>query len=153
VHLGNYAALAVRSQRQLADAFSDVAAHHRDEPDVSDICLLFEAECRAAADGTEAAAQRYTGAANAEPERLHRELFSGVRSGGLGLLRDLHDLYLLASECTLAWTVIDQAAQALRDAPLHAHGAECLTRHQRQLSWLMSRIKQEAPQSLIAARD
>ena len=46
-----------------------------------------------------------------EPERLHNDLFGGTRSGGLGLLRDLHDLYLMASEVDISWTLVGQAAQ------------------------------------------
>jgi hypothetical protein len=37
-----------------------------------------------------------------EPDRLYSELLKGTRQGGLGLLRDLHDLYLMASECDIA---------------------------------------------------
>jgi hypothetical protein len=34
--------------------------------------------------------------------------------GGLGLLRDLQDLYLMTTECDITWTMIGQAAlQAL----------------------------------------
>jgi hypothetical protein len=33
-------------------------------------------------------------------------------------LRDLHDLYLMAAECEISWTVIGQAAQGVRDNDL-----------------------------------
>lgn len=39
--------------------------------------------------------------ASRELDRLHSELFRGARSGGVGLLRDLQDLYLMAAECDI----------------------------------------------------
>src|SRR3954467_2312274 len=53
-----------------------------------------------------------------DPERLHGELFGGPRTGPLGLLRDLHDLYLMATECDIIWTLLAQAAQGARDVEL-----------------------------------
>jgi hypothetical protein len=53
-----------------------------------------------------------------EPERLHAAALDGTRTGPVGLLRDLQDLYLLASLTELTWTVVGQAAQGLRDQEL-----------------------------------
>jgi hypothetical protein len=60
-----------------------------------------------------------------EPERLHRDLFQGSRQGPLGMLRDLHDLYLMAAEVDMAWTVVAQAAQGARDPELVAVTEDC----------------------------
>ena len=54
---------------------------------------------QAAANGSQPFADRYGELAPREPDRLYSELFKGARSGGLGLLRDLQDLYLMATEC------------------------------------------------------
>ena len=64
--------------------------------------------------------RRYGEDAPAEPDRLHSELFSGTRTGGIGLLRDLQDLYLMAAECDICWTVVGQAAHGARDDDLLA---------------------------------
>ena len=61
---------------------------------------------------------RYGERAEDEPQRLHSELFRGTREGRLALLRDLQDLYLMASECDIAWTLVGQAAQGARDDEL-----------------------------------
>ena len=53
---------------------------------------------------------RYGSHPSGEPERLHADGLSTTRSGGLGLLRDLHDLYLLASYLDMAWMVVGRTA-------------------------------------------
>ena len=53
-----------------------------------------------------------------EPQRLHAEGLAQTRTGPVGLLRDLQDLYLLVSFVEMTWTVVRQAAQALRDGEL-----------------------------------
>jgi hypothetical protein len=86
-----------------------------------------------------------------EPERLHSELFKGARSGGLGLLRDLHDLYLMVAECDITWTLVGQAAQGARDDDLLATVQRCEGETSAQLAWLTTRMKQAAPQALVVA--
>ncbi|MGC4938172.1 hypothetical protein [Kribbella sp. DT2] len=70
----------------------------------------------------------------------------------MGLLRDLQDLYALASFVDITWTVVEQAAQALRDRELLDVVDACEQETTQQLTWLKTRIKQAAPQALIAAR-
>jgi hypothetical protein len=86
-----------------------------------------------------------------EPARLHSQLFTGTRSGGLGLLRDLHDLYLMATECDISWTVVGQAAQGARDTELLEVVQRCAGETAIQLQWLRTRMKQAAPQALVVA--
>ena len=87
-----------------------------------------------------------------EPDALHGELFNGVRKGPLGLLRDLHDLYLMATECDIVWTLIGQAAQGARDRELLNVVSSCEGETSAQVAWLKSRMKQAAPQVLVVAR-
>lgn len=86
-----------------------------------------------------------------EPERLHSELFSGTRSGSLGLLRDLQDLFIMASECEVAWTTIGQAAQGARDPELLETVNACAPETKVMLKWINTRMKQAAPQTLLVA--
>jgi hypothetical protein len=96
-------------------------------------------------------ADRYGEQAEDEPERLHSDLFRGSRQGGLGLLRDLHDLYLMASESDISWTVIGQAAQGARDTDLRDAVDACEHDTTVQLAWLRTRMKSAAPQALVVA--
>jgi hypothetical protein len=102
----------------LGQAFGEVGDAHRDEPDVFHICQQLATQCTAHARRLEPFAPHYGANAPDESERLHSQLFSGTRTGGLELLRDLHDLYLMAAECNICWTVVGQAAQGARDDDL-----------------------------------
>jgi hypothetical protein len=75
-----------------------------------------------------------------------------IRSGPVGLLRDLQDLQLLTTLVQTTWTVIAQAAQGLRDEELLPVAQQALTGTSRQLGWFVTRIKSAAPQALIVAR-
>jgi len=152
VHLAHYLGLLHRAQLNLADAFREVAGAHADEADVAHLCRKLAAECDDHATRLEPFAARYGEDAPDEPDRLHSELFRGPRSGGLGLLRDLHDLYLMATECDIAWTLVGQAAQGARDRELLAVAARCEEETATQLKWLRTRMKEAAPQALVVAR-
>ena len=96
-------------------------------------------------------ADRYGEDRPEEPERLHSDLFGGSRGGGLGLLRDLHDLYLMATECEVTSVLVGQAAQGARDADLLETVECCKGELAAQLNWLRTRMKQAAPQALVVA--
>jgi hypothetical protein len=120
VHLASYLGLLHLAELELARAYLAVASDHGHEPDVETLCRRFADQCTASADALAPFAERYGEDKPEEPERLHSELFGGTRGGGLGLLRDLHDLYLMATECEITWTLVAQAAQGARDPDLLA---------------------------------
>jgi hypothetical protein len=130
-----------------------VAEGHGEEPDVYFLCLTLARQCLGHQEKLEAVVERYgEGAPDNEPERLQAVGLSETRSGPVGLLRDLQDLYLLASFVDITWTMVKQAAAALRDKDLLAVVAECESETSTQLKWLQTRMKQAAPQALVAAR-
>jgi len=151
VHLAHYLALAHRAETALGDAFRAVGQDHGDEPDVYFTCQRLAAQCAEHTRLLRPLADRYGHEAPDEPERLHATLFSGTRSGPLGLLRDLHDLYLMATQSQLCWTVIVQAAQGARDNQLLDVVRACQPQTTLQVKWLLTRIKQAAPQALVVA--
>ncbi|OON69228.1 molybdopterin oxidoreductase [Hymenobacter sp. CRA2] len=149
MHLGNYLGILDHSEKQITKAFEQVARHHHDEPDIEQMCQKLSAWSREHRGKLVPYLQRYAEKRSSEPSRLKQQLFAPPRSGGLGLIRDLHDLWLLTQEAQLCWTVIHQAALALRDEDLKATCEFCSSRTTRQTDWLLSRIKQAAPQALI----
>jgi hypothetical protein len=151
MQLAHYLGLLHRSEQELAKAFREVAEAHGEEPDVFHLCSKLAGDCDAHAERLAPFAERYGEDAPDEPERLHSELFKGARSGGLGLLRDLHDLYLMATECDMAWTLVGQGAQGARDTDLLSVVEECEGETAVRLKWLKTRMKQAAPQALIVA--
>jgi hypothetical protein len=151
MHLAHYLGMLDRAESDLAAAFRAVGEGHEDEPDVAHQCRRLAGQCDAHASAVQPFAARYGEDAPDEPDRMHGPPFTGARSGGLGLLRDLHDLYLMASECDVAWTLVGQAAQGIRDTELFEVVQGCEGETAAQLQWLRSRMKEAAPQALIVA--
>ncbi|GAA4044953.1 hypothetical protein [Agromyces indicus] len=148
-----YLALLDESERTLADAYRQVARGHGDEPDVHFLCLTMSAQCDAHRRLLAGIVERYGETPeDDEPERLHAEGIAEPRTGPLGMLRDLQDLYLLASLTDVTWMMVKQAAQALRDEALLEVIGHCEHEISVQLAWLTSRMKQSAPQILVATR-
>jgi hypothetical protein len=151
VHLANYLGLLHQAELELAKAFVEVAKAHGHEPDVHVLCLRFAEQGAGHVEALAPFVDRYGEDRPAEPERLHSERFGGTRGGGLGLLRDLHDLYLMATECEVTWALVGQAAQGARDPDLLDTVERCQGEVAAQLKWLRTRMKQAAPQALVVA--
>ena len=151
MHLAHYLALLHRSQAELGDAFRTVARSHADEHDVHGHVREAGVAMRASRRATRPVRGALRRGRAQRARRLHSEIFGGPRDGPLGLLRDLHDVYLLACECDLAWTLVGQAAQGARDRELLAVVQTCEGETAMQLTWARGRMKQAAPQALVVA--
>ena len=151
MNIGLYLRLVKDSETQLSQALILVANHHQEEPDLEGICRLLASWSHQKASSTDRFINKYGGRQDRRADKLYSELFQGPRRGGLALLRDLHDLWLLATEAQICWTLLAQAAQALRDTDLIETCLENTKQSGRQISWLETRSKQAAPQTLIAA--
>jgi hypothetical protein len=149
MHLAHSLGLLHHAEIELGEAFREVGRGHRDEPDVHAICHKLAAQCDAHAEKLGRFAERYGEDALDEPERPHS--FRGIRGGGPGLVRDLHDLHLMACECEIAWTLVGQAAHGARDTKLLEVVQACEGETSTQLRWLATRMKQAAPQALVVA--
>ncbi len=151
MHIGNYLELLHKSEKDLVKAFKMVAKEHGDEPDVYQNCQLLASWSQQLVEDLQPFVERYGEERSKEPDRLTQDLFKETRTGSLALLRDLHDLWLLASEASLCCIILRQAADALRDKELRATCDEIERQAKRQLSWLLTRMKSSAPQTLIVA--
>jgi len=143
-----YVGMAHKSEEHLAKAFTDVAQHHRSEPDIYTTCMLMAQWSSDHVEKLKLVAARYHEKRNKEPDRLRDALFQGPRSGGIGLLRDLTDLWLASSEVHCCYECLVQAAKALRDKDLLETCVSFKRDADRQLAWLRTRIDQAAPQAL-----
>jgi len=145
-----YLALLHHAEGTLAESFEQVAGGHGSEPDVHFLCRTLAAQCHQHVAALQPVLDRYgSGRSDDEPERLHADGLTETRSGGIGLLRDLQDLYLLASFVDITWTMVRQAASGLRDKELLEVVGSCDQETKVQLRWLQTRMKQAAPQALI----
>lgn len=147
-----YLTLLAESESTLGRSYRTVAEAHGDEPDVHFLCMTLADQCDAHRAALDPIIERIGKApADDEPERLHADAISEPRTGPVGLLRDLQDLYLLASLTDVTWTMVKQAAQALRDEELLTVVQNCDRETAVQLRWLLTRMKQAAPQALVVA--
>jgi hypothetical protein len=148
-----YLGLLHAAEGTLAKSLRQVAEGHGHEPDVHFICQTLAGQCDAHQEALASIIERYGEVQDEdEPERLHADGLENTRSGPVGLLRDLQDLYLMASLVDITWTMIKQAAQGLRDEQLLAVVSACDGETDIQLKWLSTRMKQAAPQALILGR-
>jgi hypothetical protein len=76
------------------------------------------------------------------------ELIGRSEESGLLLLRDLRHLYLTAQQAEIAWVILEQGAQAVRDAALLHVAETCHEQTETCGKWLRSRIKESSPQIL-----
>lgn len=148
-HVAKYLGLLKDAEHEIAAAFTKVADHHKDEPDIVQTCQLFAATSRVHEKAIERFTSIYGEASDHEASRVKDSIFHGPRSGGFGLVRDLHDLFLLTTEAHLGWMILLQTAQALRDREFIAACTKLGGETDGQRSWLQTRIKQAAPQALL----
>ncbi|MFL5774467.1 MAG: molybdopterin oxidoreductase [Flavisolibacter sp.] len=151
MHIGNYIGLVHDSEKDMAEAFKKVSKHHAVEPDVMEMCKKLASWSENHSLNLKKFIKRYSENKSSEPDKLKRTLFNKPRTGPLGLIRDLHDLWLMANEVQLCWVVLLQAARSLRDKELELACEQFDKQTQQQLEWLMTRIKQAAPQALVVA--
>lgn len=151
MNLGHYLGFLSESQADLAEAFREVAADHSDEAAIFHTGRHLAAQCDRHVERLRPFVERYGTETPEEPDRLHSDLFHGSREGPLGMLRDLHDLYLMAAEVDMSWTVVAQAAQGARDPDLLEAVRECEGETATQMDWLRTEMKQAAPQTLVVA--
>jgi hypothetical protein len=76
-------------------------------------------------------------------------LFPAARAGAFGLLRDLHNLVLMATECQVALTTLTKAARELRDEPLLQTCEHIEEQTKRQLAWLQTQIQHRSAHTLV----
>ena len=126
-----------------------MAEQHRTEPDMKPILRLLGSWSKQNLEALEPVLARHKLPDRPEPSKLAGALFHGKRSGGFGLLRDLHDLWLLASESHISWEVLHQAARAIRDEELEPICEAGRTLNNRQIAWLRTRIDAAASQALV----
>lgn len=151
MHLPAYLTLLSSAGQTQANSYRQVAVGHAGEPDVRYICEDFARQCAAHAEALAPIVVRYADRRQDEPDRLHPAGLTSPRSGPAGLLRDLQDLYQLASLVEITWILVGQAAAGARDRDLLQVADRCAAQITAQLAWLRTHMKAVAPQTLLVA--
>lgn len=137
------------AEHSLADSFRRVADGHAADADVYYLSHTFATQCDAHVERLAPLVNRYGERRREEPERLHAEGLTEARSGPLGLIRDLQELYTLVSFVDITWVLVEQAGEAVRDREMIEAVVACDHETSEQLAWLRTRIGQAAPQALV----
>ena len=149
--LGGQLVRVARSELLRGEAFVATAEVHIDEPDVHSLCLTLAEQCVRHTKRLSAVLPAYGPAGSGRVRRSSAGVSPGSEPGPEALLRDLQELHSHADLVHIGWVVILQAAKALGDADLGSVAEECDAETSIQLSWLETRLKHSAPQTLIAA--
>jgi len=147
MRISNYIDYLQHSEEELAKAFKAASKHHVAEPDVHEMCKLFASWSLDHAENLNTMVDRYGDEEEREPDRLGYSMLT-MRTGSLGLLSDLHDLWLMTNEVKLVWIILQQCAKALRDEKLKLACVQFGSQTRKQAEWLMMKIKHAAPQIL-----
>lgn len=151
--VAKFIGLTKASEEQLAETFLLVANKHDKNAEVREMAKQLAEWSRRHVEALLRVAERLGTAAVDEPERVRSALFHGARAGGVGLLRDLQDLSLLANQTRIQWVTLLQAAKGLHDETLVALCTASQEETERQCAWLETQIKSSAPQAINVAPD
>jgi hypothetical protein len=143
---------------ELVERLSRAADKHHDDHEVHHVALDLAGWSRLNLAALAEAADAYgvdLSAEADEPGTLRHLLDSAAgkmpgKAPGLVLLEDLRDLYLAASETSLAWEMLAQHAQARRERDLLELTSRCHPQTLRQLRWVNTMIKTLSPQVLAS---
>ncbi|WP_086793283.1 hypothetical protein [Streptomyces thermovulgaris] len=148
-------------ENRLAEQLTAVAGRHRAEHEVHHVALDLAGWSREHAQRLADAARRQGLDLDDAPGELSSGMLPALQEKatgaadrrpepGLLLLRDLRELHLGATENSLHWEMLAQAAQAARDDELPAVVSACHPRTLRQMRWTNTLVKNLSPQILTS---
>jgi hypothetical protein len=148
-HLADYIGLLLASEERLVRGWEKLRRSHPTAPDIGPQSTLFMIWSRENATVVRAYVDKYGERREGEPEALDQALLIGRSDTAFGLLRDLQDLWLMVNESTISAAVLLQAARAIEDRELEKDLRQVESRNERQRTWVLTRIRQAAPQTLV----
>jgi hypothetical protein len=145
--INNYLKYTLEREVDLKKNLLDVADTHKDDAAIYYMCIKFSKWCEKHIDDLKVLVEQFGEEENEEHHRIGNPLIK-MRSGSIGVLRDLHDLWMMTSEIKLCWTILLQCSKSLRDEKLNKicvfNGGES----KRQSEWFLGMIKLGASQIL-----
>ncbi len=148
-HVSDYLGYLVDANDEFAAACDYLSNQHGQNADIREGAKIIANFSREAIESLAPFVARYGRQAEKEPKALRQVLFPRPRSGGFGLLRDLHALHVLAADAQAATRIVNNAARELRDEELHALCLHLVEQGRRQQAWVDTMIKESAAQSVV----
>ncbi len=146
-----YTALTIESEVVLQSAYLNVASRHKRDAGIRDGCHRAARFAEIRLNGARELSEKFGATSSHGPKLLADALFQGLRADALGLVRDLHDLSLLANQALLCWTGVSQACKALHDESAVATCQISIKSLQLEISRLNTELKEAAPQALTVS--
>ena len=148
------------AELELANDYRWIGERHALEHDIHHLTRTLASQCEQHAEQLRAFALRYGAQSNEQPDESSPFADTLARSRtklselaerqptGIVLLGDLRHLFLKTQDVGILWIMLVQAAQALRDQDLLASAKASHQETVTQMHWLLTRIKEAAPQAL-----
>lgn len=148
------------AELDLADELRRIGERHAVEHDVHHLAHALAKQCEGHVQLLRPFADKYGAPRDREPDeggpwsdvlatiRHKASELIGRQPTGLVLLNDLRHLFLAAQDVGIIWVMVAQAAQAVRDKELLELCTQCHGDTKAQMHWLLTRIKESAPQAL-----
>jgi hypothetical protein len=149
MELPKFLGLAKESEEHLAAAFMLVANKHEKNAEVRDMSKQLAQWSKSNLETLAPLIEKYGTESADGPDRVRSALFHGDHIGGLGLLRHLQDLSLLARQAELNWTALYQSAVDMPDTELESVSQAALVINKKQTAWLETQIKSTAPNAIL----
>jgi anaerobic selenocysteine-containing dehydrogenase len=146
--LADYVGLLRASEECLLRGWEALRKAHPATPDIGPQSALFTGWSHENVAALAPYVEKYGEQREGEPGALAKALAIGRPQGGFGLMRDLQDLWLMVNESFVSTAVLIQGARALGDRDLEKSLRAIEGRNERQRTWLMTRLRQAAPQTL-----
>ena len=145
----DYIGILSAAPQEFAKACGTVAEHHPEETEIqmgmkqlASFSLASEFEFQPFVD-------KYGKVESEEAVKLSSVLFPVVRAGAFGLLRDLHSLFIMATEIHVSLAIVMQASKELRDEEMLALCIVTDETNKRQQAWINTQIEHRASHTTV----
>lgn len=150
MQLPHYLGITIKAEEELASCLEKATLKHATDIDVMTTCKILASWSKDHVENLKLKSEKYGVKKHDEPSQL-ASIALKTKMGSLGLLRDMHGLWLMACEVEMCYIILSQAAKALRDKELILLCEEYCGFTNRQKAWLQTKIKTSASQTLVAA--
>lgn len=148
-HFPDYLGLLCRAQQEFIEACGTVAEHHPENSEIQRAMQLLASFSQEGVERLNPFVEKYAANPAREPHKLRETLFPAMRAGGFGEVRDLHALFVMASEVHVAISIVMDASKMLRDHELLDVCIRMEEQSKRQRAWCMTLLKAIAAGALV----
>jgi anaerobic selenocysteine-containing dehydrogenase len=147
--VADYLGMLREANEQFSKACASVASHHPEETEILLGMKKLGQFSDEAVESLRPFIDRYGEQEAEEPDNLRTTLFPAVRAGAYGVLRDLHALFVMASDVHIALAIVMQCSKELRDEELLDVCIHLDEQNKRQQAWLVTQIEHRASHTLV----